>query len=88
VPFYGWASSTVDLSIPSGEAIPIEERPAREVTHVGDCPVTPEGVEVANPAFDITPARYITGIITECGIAYPPYEESLAEYVRMARRSS
>jgi methylthioribose-1-phosphate isomerase len=89
VPFYVVGpTSTVDLSIPSGEAIPIEERPAREVTHVGDCPVTPEGVEVANPAFDITPARYITGIITECGIAYPPYGESLAEYVRMARRSS
>ncbi len=86
VPFYVVGpTSTIDLSVQSGQAIPIEERPAREVTHVGNCQVTPPGVEVANPAFDITPAEYITGIITECGIAYPPYEKSLAEFVKLAR---
>ncbi len=89
VPFYVVGpTSTIDLSIPSGQAIPIEERPAREVTHVGEYQVTPDEVEVANPAFDVTPAEYITGIITECGIAYPPYEKSLAEFVKMARQSS
>lgn len=80
VPFYVVAPrSTVDLSLPTGEAIPIEERAATEVTGFGGVRVAPEGVRVANPAFDVTPARYITGIITEVGIAYPPYEKSLAE---------
>jgi methylthioribose-1-phosphate isomerase len=89
VPFYvAGPTSTVDLSIPSGQSIPIEERPASEVTHVGETQVTPDEVNVANPAFDITPAEYITGIITECGIATPPYEKSLAEFVRMARQKA
>ncbi len=82
VPFYVAApSSTVDLSISDGDAIPIEERPAREITHVGQEHITPEGAIVANPAFDVTPARYITAIITEGGVAYPPYLESLPEQV-------
>jgi methylthioribose-1-phosphate isomerase len=82
VPFYSVGpTSTVDLSTPSGDTIPIEERPACEVTHVGDCQVIPDGVRVANPAFDITPAKYITAIITERGIAYPPYQESLASLI-------
>lgn len=79
VPFYVAApSTTIDLHTPSGQEIEIEERPAREVTHVGDCQVTPDGVQVGNPAFDVTPARYISAIITEKGIAYPPFAKSLA----------
>lgn len=80
VPFYVAApTSTIDMAIPRGEEIEIEERPAAEITHVEECQITPDGASVANPAFDITPARYITAIITEVGIAYPPYEDSLAE---------
>jgi len=78
VPFYVVGpTTTIDLATPSGDHIEIEERPAREVTHVGECQVTPDGVQVGNPAFDVTPARYITAIITERGIIYPPYEENL-----------
>jgi methylthioribose-1-phosphate isomerase len=73
IPFYVAApSSTIDLSMPSGEQIPIEQRDPREVTHVrGKAPIAPDGVEVFNPAFDVTPARLITGIITEKGIFKP-----------------
>ncbi len=86
VPFYVVApTSTVDLACPSGAAIPIEERDAREVTHVGSEQVTPDGVAVANPAFDVTPARYITAIITEQGVVYPPYEEGLRRAVERAQ---
>jgi methylthioribose-1-phosphate isomerase len=78
VPFYVAAPiSTLDLSLASGEQIPIEERASKEVTHVGGVHVAPEGIKVANPAFDVTPARYVTGIITERGVARHPYEESL-----------
>lgn len=78
VPFYVAApTSTIDLSLASGEAIPIEERNAEEVTHVGGVPIAPEGAAVANPAFDITPHRFITAIITECGVIREPYTESL-----------
>lgn len=78
IPFYVVApTSTVDLSIPSGEQIPIEERKHEEVTHIGGVQVAPTGIGVANPAFDVTPARYITGIITEQGIIYPPFEVGL-----------
>lgn len=78
IPFYVAAPlSTVDLSLPSGDQIPIEERRHDEVTHIGGVPVAPEGIGVANPAFDMTPARYITGIITEKGIVYPPFAENL-----------
>lgn len=78
VPFYVAApTSTIDLSTPDGKAIPIEMRTAREVTHIGGEQVTPAGAEVLNPAFDVTPAEYITAIITEAGVAYPPYEISL-----------
>jgi methylthioribose-1-phosphate isomerase len=87
VPFYVAApTSTIDLSIADGDAIPIEERAAGEVTHVGEEQVTPDGARVANPAFDVTPARYITAIITEMGIAYPPYRESLAALVEQANQ--
>ena len=78
IPFYVAAPvSTLDLSLSSGEQIPIEQRSSREVTHIGSTPIAPEGVEVANPAFDVTPNRYVTAIITEHGIARPPFVESL-----------
>jgi len=73
--------STLDLSIPSGDAIPIEERSAKEVTHLRGVRVAPD-VPAAHPAFDVTPARLITAIITERGVARPPYEESLARLSR------
>jgi methylthioribose-1-phosphate isomerase len=73
--------STVDLSLASGEDIPIEERDVREVTHIRDVPIAPEGVPVYNPAFDVTPHRYITGIVTEKGIVYPPFKMNLRKAV-------
>jgi methylthioribose-1-phosphate isomerase len=80
VPFYAVVpTSTIDLSLPTGDHIPIEERDPREVTHVRDCRIAPEGVSVFNPAFDVTPHRYVTGIVTENGIAYPPFTLSLRE---------
>jgi methylthioribose-1-phosphate isomerase len=83
IPFYVAAPiSTVDLGTPDGSRIPIEERSDREVTHVGSSRLTPEGARIRNPAFDVTPSRYVTAIITERGIARAPYEESLAEMVR------
>lgn len=79
VPFYVAAPlSTVDLKTPSGAEIPIEHRRPEEVLYVGPCRVAPEGVEVANPAFDVTPAELVTAIVTEAGILRPPYPESLA----------
>jgi methylthioribose-1-phosphate isomerase len=78
IPFYVAAPcSTVDLSVASGKDIPIEERDPREVTHILGRPIAPKGVNALNPAFDVTPNRYITGIITENGIARKPYRESL-----------
>jgi methylthioribose-1-phosphate isomerase len=78
VPFYVAAPvSTFDLSIPSGDHIPIEERNGAEVTHVFGVPVAPEDIAVANPAFDVTPNRYVNAIICERGVARAPYEESL-----------
>jgi methylthioribose-1-phosphate isomerase len=78
IPFYVAAPfSTVDLATPDGSRIPIEQRSAREVTHVGDRQIAPPGVQVENPAFDVTPSRYVSAIITERGVALPPYEESL-----------
>jgi methylthioribose-1-phosphate isomerase len=78
VPFYVAAPiSTLDLTLDSGEQIPIEERPSSEVTEVFGVPVAPIGTQVENPAFDVTPNRYVTGIITEKGVAFAPFEESL-----------
>ncbi len=78
VPFYVAAPiSTLDLTISSGDQIPIEQRAAREVTHVHGVPVAPEGAAAANPAFDVTPHRYVTAIVTERGVARAPYAESL-----------
>jgi methylthioribose-1-phosphate isomerase len=77
VPFYVAAPvSTLDLALPDGEHIPIEERAAEEVTHIRGVRIAPD-VAVANPAFDLTPARLLTAIITERGVARPPYTESL-----------
>jgi methylthioribose-1-phosphate isomerase len=78
VPFYVAAPiSTLDLTLDTGDQIPIEQRPASEVTEVFGVPVAPENTQVENPAFDVTPARYVTGIITERGVARAPFEESL-----------
>ncbi|MDI6870220.1 MAG: S-methyl-5-thioribose-1-phosphate isomerase [Bacillota bacterium] len=83
IPFYVAAPwSTVDLSIPDGAAIPIEERSPEEVTHVFGQRVAPEGVAVLNPAFDVTPHSYIAGIITEHGVLRPPFDRALAEVGR------
>ena len=79
LPFYVAAPvSTLDLSTPSGKEIPIEERPAHEVTHLAGQRVAPEGTQVRNPAFDVTPSRYVTAIVCERGVARPPFGESLA----------
>jgi methylthioribose-1-phosphate isomerase len=78
LPFYVVApTSTIDLATPDGARIPIEERNEREVTHLGAARLTPEGVRVRNPAFDITPHRLVTAIVTETGVFRPPYAESL-----------
>ena len=80
IPFYVAAPwSTIDLATATGDAIPIEERSAREVTHYAGKQVTPDGVGICNPAFDVTPAKYITAIITEHGVLRAPYSESLKE---------
>jgi methylthioribose-1-phosphate isomerase len=84
IPFYPVVpTSTVDLNCPSGDDIPIEERDADEVVGLikDGRPIAPAGIKVGNPAFDVTPARYITGIVTENGIAYPPFELSLRKMV-------
>jgi len=79
IPFYVAAPwSTIDLATATGEAIPIEERPAIEVTHHGGKQLTPHGVGICNPAFDVTPAKYVTAIITERGVLRAPYVETLA----------
>ena len=78
IPFYVAAPlSTVDLQTTTGEDIPIEQRDAKEVTHLRDHQLTPEGVEVHNYAFDVTPNELIAAIITDRGVARPPYSESL-----------
>ena len=79
IPFYVAAPlSTIDLKTPTGAASPIEERHRKEVTHVGTTQIAPEGAKVFNPSFDVTPHRFIAGIITEKGVARSPYTESLA----------
>jgi methylthioribose-1-phosphate isomerase len=78
VPFYVAAPlSTIDLATPDGDRIPIEERDQREVSHLGASRLTPIGAKIRNPAFDVTPSRYIAGIITERGVFTAPYNESL-----------
>jgi methylthioribose-1-phosphate isomerase len=78
IPFYSVApTSTVDLDIAQGADIPIEERDPAEVTHLHGTLITAKGVRAAHPAFDVTPHRYVTGIVTERGIVYPPFELGL-----------
>jgi len=78
IPFYVAApTSTIDLSLSSGDKIPIEERSPEEVTHIQGVPIAPEGIRAANPAFDVTPHSYITAIVTEKGIVRGPYTEGL-----------
>jgi methylthioribose-1-phosphate isomerase len=79
IPFYVAAPiSTIDLATADGSKIPIEQRNRAEVTHIAGKLITPEGVGIENPAFDVTPAKYVTAIVTERGIARAPYDESLA----------
>jgi len=79
IPFYVAAPwSTIDLATRDGDAIPIEERTPREVTHFGNTQLAPEGAQVRNPSFDVTPHKYITAIITERGVHRAPFSESLA----------
>jgi methylthioribose-1-phosphate isomerase len=83
IPFYIAAPvSTIDLDCPSGDQIPIEERSADEVTIFAGVPIAPAGVTAANPAFDVTPARYISAIITNAGVARPPFAEGLRRFVK------
>jgi methylthioribose-1-phosphate isomerase len=78
IPFYVAAPlSTIDLATPDGDHIPIEQRSAREISHLGPTRLTPEGASIWNPAFDVTPHDLVAGIITERGIARAPYGESL-----------
>ena len=89
IPFYVAAPiSTIDLSLASGEQIPIEERDAREVTHVRDQQLAPDGVAVHNFAFDVTPNELIAAIITDRGVARAPYTESLKSFVTGASASA
>lgn len=85
VPFYVAAPvSTIDPATPDGSAIPIEERSAAEVTEIGGTQVAPAGVKVRHPAFDVTPARLISAIITDQGVLRPPYSDSIAKAVAAA----
>jgi methylthioribose-1-phosphate isomerase len=78
IPFYVAAPfSTIDLDTPDGSKIPIEQRNAKEVTHIAGRQMVPDGVQVENPAFDVTPAEYVTAIVTERGIARAPYGDAL-----------
>jgi methylthioribose-1-phosphate isomerase len=82
IPFYIVAPrSTFDLAIKSGRQIPIEERKSDEVTHFAGVSTAPKGVKVYNPAFDVTPAKLITGIVTEYGIIHPPYVKNIYENI-------
>lgn len=89
IPFYVAAPySTVDLSLSEGSQIPIEERNRREVTHVGETQIAPDGVPVCNPAFDVTPPELVTAIITERGVVRPPFSVGLAQVVAAASAPS
>jgi methylthioribose-1-phosphate isomerase len=88
IPFYVAApTSTIDLSLASGRQIPIEERDPTEVTHFRGVQVAPEGMRAAHPAFDVTPARYVSAIITEEGVHRSPFEATLREAVERANRA-
>ncbi len=85
IPFYVVGpTSTIDLDTATGDEIEIERRPDREVTHVGATQIVPTGVSVENPAFDVTPARLVTAIVTEHGVVRSPYSEGLIQHVSMS----
>jgi methylthioribose-1-phosphate isomerase len=87
IPFYVAAPlSTIDISIKNGDEIPIEERNAEEITTIRGIRVAPEGVQVYNPAFDVTPNRYITAIVTEAGVVFPPYQEGIGKIARQLNK--
>ncbi len=78
IPFYAvMPTSTIDMNLANGDLIPIEERDAREVTHIEGVPIAPAGVRVGNPAFDVTPHKYVTALVTERGVVRPPFVENL-----------
>ncbi|MHB1020971.1 MAG: S-methyl-5-thioribose-1-phosphate isomerase [Acidobacteriaceae bacterium] len=80
IPFYVAAPwSTIDLATPTGDGIPIEQRSAREVTHFNNKQLTPDGAGIENPAFDVTPAKYVTAIITERGVLRAPYDQAMLD---------
>jgi methylthioribose-1-phosphate isomerase len=86
LPFYVAApTSTIDLAMPEGGQIPLEERNAREVTHFGRSQLTPDGVNIRNLTFDVTPHQYVSAIITERGVCRPPYTDSLRRVVEDIR---
>jgi methylthioribose-1-phosphate isomerase len=86
IPFYVAAPiTTLDLTLTSGEEIPIEERDAKEVTHIKEHQLAPDGVAVHNPAFDVTPNHLINAIITDKGVARAPYRESLKQLAELDR---
>jgi methylthioribose-1-phosphate isomerase len=85
VPVYVAAPiATIDIACRDGAAIPVEQRAGDEVVELGGTRIAPQGTEVANPAFDVTPAGLVTAIVTEDGIAWPPYLETLAPLVQAA----
>jgi methylthioribose-1-phosphate isomerase len=87
VPFYPVVpTSTIDLALTDGDQIPIEERDPDEVLKVIDRSIAPEGTSARNPAFDVTPNRYVTGLVTEMGVIYPPYLRHLRKAVEASRR--
>ncbi|MCX7625343.1 MAG: S-methyl-5-thioribose-1-phosphate isomerase, partial [Candidatus Sumerlaeaceae bacterium] len=78
IPFYVVAPlSSIDISLSSGDEIPIEQRPPEEVTHFAGVQIAPTGINVYNPAFDVTPHEFVTAIVTEKGIVRPPYEQTI-----------
>ena len=88
IPFYVAAPlSTIDGFLPSGDHIPIEERAAAEVTHIGSHQIAPTGVGVLNPAFDVTPHEYVQAIITEVGVLHPPLQQSIAQALKALPQS-
>ena len=89
IPFYVAAPiSTIDAAAPDGEAIPVEQRPLEEISRIGGVELAPPGIHILNPAFDITPAKYVTAIITEAGIIRPPYKRNLKQILTRGRQSS
>ena len=89
IPFYPVVpTSTVDLSLANGDEIPIEERGQEEVLSVFGKSIAPDGITARNPAFDVTPHRYVTGIVTEAGIVYPPFVKNLRQAVEQEQGGS